>query len=164
MKQPRNLTLEVIRESLPSIHRHKKVPRFPISEGWRKIRDDPCLSDSRHKLVVPILLGLLQTVQVNELVQPDCVSLSDNHPYLHTTNHYPPRVWYKLPRSNIEVVQEFHDEWVDGELKATLKNSLVEAYFPRWEMTCFFPFLRKTNPNFLRELELVPILKDGVSI
>ena len=62
------------------------------------------------------------------------------------------------------MVQEFHDEWMNRELKTTLESSLVEAHFSRREMIGFFPFSRKTNPNFLRELESVPKPKQGVSV
>ena len=72
-------------ESLPSIPRHKKVPRLLVREGWRKIHDDPRLPNLGHEFVVLIFLGLLQAVQVNELVQPNLVSLSDDHPNLHIT-------------------------------------------------------------------------------
>ena len=62
------------------------------------------------------------------------------------------------------MVQEFHDEWMNEEPKTTLESSLVKAHFSRREMIGFFPFLRKTNPNFLRELEYVRKPKQGVSV
>ena len=60
-----------------------------------------------------------------------------------------------MPQSDVEVVQEFHDEWMDVEPKATLESCPVEAHFSRLEMTGFFPFLRKMNLDFLGELEFV---------
>ena len=62
------------------------------------------------------------------------------------------------------MVEEFHDEWMDGEPKTTLESSLIEAHFSRREMVGFFPFSRKTNLDFLEELESIPKPKKGVSI
>ena len=101
---------------------------------------------------------------MNKLIQPDRVPLKDDHPDLHIANHHPSRIWHKLPRSNIEVVQEFHDEWMDGKPKAALESSLIKAYFSRQEIISFFPFLRKTDPDFLRELESISKSKEDVSI
>ena len=115
------------------------------------------------KLVVPILLGLLQTIQVNKLVQPNHVTFSDNHPNLHTANHYPSQVWHKLPWSDVEVVQEFHDEWMDGESKVTLESSLIEAHFPKQESTSFFPFTKKLNPDLLKESKPISKPKKDIS-
>ena len=47
----------------------------------------------------------------------------------------------------------------DGEPKTTLESSLVEAHFSRREMIGILPLSRKTNLDFLRELEFVPRLK-----
>ena len=62
------------------------------------------------------------------------------------------------------MVQEFHDEWMDEEPKVTLKSNLVEAHFTRKKMTGFFPFSRKTNLDFLKELESISKPEKGVSI
>ena len=69
-----------------------------------------------------------------------------------------------MPKSDVEMVYEFHDEWVDEEPKTTLESSLVEAHFSRREMTGILPLSRKTNLDFLRELEFVPKLKKGVNV
>ena len=53
---------------------------------------------------------------------------------------------------------------MNGEPKTTLESSLIKAHFSRREMTGFFPFSRKTNPDFLGELEFVIKPKKGVSV
>ena len=53
---------------------------------------------------------------------------------------------------------------MDRKPKAALESSLIKAYFSRQEITSFFPFSRKTNPDFLRELESISKSKEGVSV
>ena len=53
---------------------------------------------------------------------------------------------------------------MDGEPKTTPESSLVEAHFSKQEMTGFFPFSRKTNPDFLGELESISKPKKGVRV
>ena len=49
-------------------------------------------------------------------------------PYLHTVDHYPPRIRHKLPRSNAKMIQKLHDKRVDEEPKATTKGCLIKTY------------------------------------
>ena len=58
MQQPRDIPSEVIRKGLPTVTRHKEVPRLPITEGQRQIDDEPRSSIPRHELIVTKLLGL----------------------------------------------------------------------------------------------------------
>ena len=62
------------------------------------------------------------------------------------------------------MVQKFHDEWMDEEPKTTLESSLVEAHFSMREMTGYFPFSRKANPDFLEELKSVSKPEEGVNV
>ena len=53
---------------------------------------------------------------------------------------------------------------MDGKSKVALESNLIKAYFSRREITGFFPFSRKTNLDFLGELESISKTKEGVSI
>ena len=47
---------------------------------------------------------------------------------------------------------------------AALESNLIKAYFSRREIISFFPFSRKTNLDFLRELESISKPEEDVSI
>ena len=121
-----NFTQEVIGGSLPFIPRHK---RSTWTSSTGRTKEDPCRSSpswpraqarSTHTPWTP-------SNSTSEQTRLTWLCLPQWRPSnLHTANHYPPWVWHKLPRSNIEVVQEFHDEWMDEEPKATLKSSFIE--------------------------------------
>ena len=55
-QQPKDIPPKVVEKGLPTVTRSKKIPRFPISEGQRKIDDEPRPSIPRHKLIVPKFL------------------------------------------------------------------------------------------------------------
>ena len=57
-QQPRDIPPEVVKEGLPIVTRHKKVPRLPITEGRKQIGDKPRPSIPRHELIITKLLGL----------------------------------------------------------------------------------------------------------
>ena len=56
-------------------------------------------------------------VQEGELVNLDHISLSDDQPYLYTTDHHSLGVRRKLLGSDFEVVYKLYDEGVDRESK-----------------------------------------------
>lgn len=68
-------------------------------------------------------------IQVNKLVQPDHIPIIDNHPYRHATNDDSLRVWHKLPRSYVQVMNGLRYERMNGEPKATQERNLIEAHF-----------------------------------
>ena len=135
-QQPREIPPEVIKKDLPTVTWHEKVPWLPITEGWRQIGDEPRPSIPRHKLIITKLLGLFKTVKVDELVQCDHVPINNDCPNHHTTYDDPPLIWHKLPWGYVQVIKEFHYEWMDREPKATQENSLIKAKF-------FSPFLER---------------------
>ena len=134
MEQQWEITLGLVRGSLPIIPGHKKELRLPISEGRRLVLDDPSPPLPRHQLIVPVLLRFLQTIQVDELIHSNHISIRSSQPYPYTADHYPPRIGHKLSRSNTKTTQKLHNIWVNREPKSTLEGSFVEAYLPKEEM------------------------------
>ena len=65
--------------------------------------------------------------------------LDSGQPYLHTVDHYPPRIRHKLPRSNAKMIQKLHDKRVDEEPKATTKGRLIETYLARKKSDKLYP-------------------------
>ena len=160
--QPRDFAPKFIRKSLLSIPRHEKEPRLLITKGQRKINNDPSFPNPKQKFIIPILLQFFQTIKVNEFVQPNHIPISDDHPDLHIADQYPPRVWHTLSKSDVEMIQKFHDKRVDRKPKAILESCLVKVYFPKREVASPFPFMRQTNPDLLRKLE--PVFKPKKSV
>ena len=67
-QQPRDIPLEVVKEGLLTITRHKKVPQLPVTEGRWQVNDKPRPPIPRHELITAKLLGFFETIKVDELV------------------------------------------------------------------------------------------------
>ena len=163
-QQPREIPPEVIKKGLPTVTWHEKVPWLPITEGWRQIGDEPRPSIPRHKLIITKLLGLFKTVKVDELVQCDHVPINNDCPDHHTTYDDPPLIWHKLPWGYVQVIKEFHYEWMDREPKATQESSLIKAKFPMGKSTGLFTFLRETGFGSLGELKSIPKSEESILV
>ena len=100
-QQPRDVPPKVIRKSLPTIARYKKISRLLITKGRQKINNETRLSILRYELIIPKLLGLFQTIKVDELVYCEHVSISNGHLDYHTTYDNSPRIRHKLPRCKV---------------------------------------------------------------
>ena len=87
---------------------------------------------------------------------------NNGQPYLHTVNHYPPRVRHKLPRSNAKMIKKLHDKRVDGEPKATTKGHLIKTYLIRKKVTSSILVVGPTNTNPFWKLKSV--LKSGYGV
>ena len=100
-QQSRDVPPTVIRKSLPTVARYKKISGLPVTEGRRKISDKTRLSIPRYELVIPKLLGLFQTIKVDELVYRVHVSISNGRLDYHTAYDNSPRIRHKLPRCKV---------------------------------------------------------------
>ena len=89
-QQPKDVHLKVIRKSLQTVARYKKISGLPVTEGRRKISDETRLSIPRYEFIIPKLLGLFQTIKVDELVYCEHVSISNGRPNYHTAYNNSP--------------------------------------------------------------------------
>lgn len=71
-QQPRDIPPKFVEKGHPTSIRNDKIPRFPVSEGRRKIDDELRPSVLRHKLIIPKFLRFFQAIEVDELIQPSC--------------------------------------------------------------------------------------------
>ena len=83
-QQPRDVPPKVIRKSLPTVARHKKISGLLVTEGRRKISDEMRLSIPRDELVIPKLLGFFQTIKVDELVYREHIPIRNGRLDDHT--------------------------------------------------------------------------------
>jgi len=99
MQQPRDVPPKVIRKGLPTITRHKEIPRLPITEGRWEVDNETRLSILGHELIIPKLLGLFLVVEVDELIERDHILVSYGCPNHHTAYDDSPKIRHKLPWS-----------------------------------------------------------------
>lgn len=130
-------------------------------KGWRKIDDKPRSSVPRCELIIPKPFWLFQTIQVNKLIQPNYIVVSHDCPNHHTIYDDPLWIWHKLPKNNVEVMEQFHYEGVDGKAKTTQEGNLIEAHLTMSEGTRFLTWSRKTNSSLFGKLKPIPISAKG---
>ena len=61
-------------------------------------------------------------------------------------------------------MKEFHNEWMDGEPKATQEGSLIKVNLPVGKSIKLFTSLREISSSLLRELESIPKSKEGILV
>ena len=101
VQQPRDVPLKVIRKSLPTIARYKKISRLLVTKGRQKIGDKTRLSILRYELIISKLLRLFQTIKVDDLFYREHVSISYGRPDYHTAYDNSPQIMHKLPRCKV---------------------------------------------------------------
>ena len=78
-----------------------------------------------------------QMVQKQKFVQSYHLPITSRHLDRHTTYDHPPSIRDKLNGSDLKFVQKLHDEWMDGEMKATQKVSLTKTHLSMSKVTSF---------------------------
>ena len=95
-------------------------------------------------------------VEVDELIKRDHIPVSYGRPNHHTAYDDSPRIWHKLPRGYVQVMEKLHYEWVDRKSEAAQERSLIKANLTISEGTGLFALPRETNLGLFRELERIP--------
>ena len=84
---------------------------------------------------------------------PICYGRLDHH----TAYDDPPGIQHKLPWGDIQVINELHNEWMDGQSETTQECRFIKADFTMGKGTSLLTLPRKTSPRLVKELE--PISK-----
>ena len=155
-QQPRDISLKVIRKSLPTIARNEEKPRLPVTEGRWKINDETGLPIPGHKLVIPKLLEFFQMVEIDNLVYRDHIPVSYDRPNHHAAYDDSPRIRHKLPRGKVQIMKKLQDERMDEKPEAAQKRSLIETNLPMGKGTILLTLPRKTSPSLIEELKSIP--------
>ena len=78
-----------------------------------------------------------QMVQKQEFIQSYHFPIASKHPNGHTTNDRPLGIRDELTKGNLKLIQQLHNKWMDGKMKATQQVSLVKAYLPVGKIASF---------------------------
>ena len=78
---------------------------------------------------------------MDELIKRDHIPISYSRPNHHAAYDDSPRIWHKLPWSNVQAVKKLHNEWMDGKSGVARECNLIKQTSPWAKAQAFSPFL-----------------------